>query len=85
MSVGRNKMGKYEIFLVTVKGEKARVGAIGELVSVMGPSNVNVLDIGQSGILEACLRLFSPTHSPSPPQQPAAVHVGLLVGARQGC
>jgi len=83
MSVRTNKMGKYEIFLVTVKGEKAKVGSIGELVSVMGPNNVNVLDIGQSGILEACLPLFPPTHQPSPPQQPT--DVGSLGGAPQGC
>ena len=43
-------MVKYEIFLVTVKGDKARVGSIGELMSVMAPNNVNVLDIGQSGL-----------------------------------
>jgi hypothetical protein len=55
-------MVKYEIFLVTVKGDKARVGSIGELMSVMAPNNVNVLDIGQSGL--QLHPICSPRHWP---------------------
>lgn len=43
------KMPRREIFLLTVKGERARPGLTAALAETMGKHDVTVLDIGQAG------------------------------------
>ena len=43
-------MPRREIFLLTVKGERARPGLTAALTETMGKHNVTVLDIGQAEI-----------------------------------